>query len=54
MVAGVRVPGYRQNPGLAPDSRTETSPPCAYERLILYAMRGDAMLFTRNDEVEAL
>jgi glucose-6-phosphate 1-dehydrogenase len=26
----------------------------AYERLILDAMRGDATLFTRNDEIEAL
>jgi glucose-6-phosphate 1-dehydrogenase len=26
--------------------------PEAYERLILDAMRGEAMLFTRNDEVE--
>jgi glucose-6-phosphate 1-dehydrogenase len=26
--------------------------PEAYERLILDAMRGDATLFTRNDEVE--
>ncbi|HTW12757.1 MAG TPA: glucose-6-phosphate dehydrogenase, partial [Solirubrobacteraceae bacterium] len=28
--------------------------PEAYERLIMDAMRGDATLFTRNDEVEAL
>jgi glucose-6-phosphate 1-dehydrogenase len=28
--------------------------PEAYERLILDAMRGEATLFTRNDEVEAL
>jgi glucose-6-phosphate 1-dehydrogenase len=28
--------------------------PEAYERLILDAMRGEALLFTRNDEVEAL
>jgi glucose-6-phosphate 1-dehydrogenase len=28
--------------------------PEAYERLILDAMRGDAALFTRNDEIEAL
>jgi glucose-6-phosphate 1-dehydrogenase len=28
--------------------------PEAYERLILDAMLGDATLFTRNDEVEAL
>ncbi len=28
--------------------------PEAYERLILDAMRGEAMLFTRNDEIEAL
>jgi glucose-6-phosphate 1-dehydrogenase len=27
--------------------------PEAYERLILDAMRGDATLFTRNDEVDA-
>jgi len=30
-----------------------TGLPEAYERLILDAMRGDATLFTRNDEVEA-
>ena len=29
------------------------SPPEAYERLLLDAMRGDATLFTRSDEVEA-
>jgi glucose-6-phosphate 1-dehydrogenase len=28
--------------------------PEAYERLILDAMRGDASLFTRNDEVEGM
>src|SRR4029079_16400584 len=28
--------------------------PEAYERLILDAMRGDATLFTRHDEIEAL
>ncbi len=28
--------------------------PEAYERLILDAMRGDATLFTRTDEIEAL
>jgi glucose-6-phosphate 1-dehydrogenase len=28
--------------------------PEAYERLILDAMRGDATLFTRGDEIEAL
>ena len=28
--------------------------PEAYERLIMDAMRGDATLFTRNDEIEAL
>jgi glucose-6-phosphate 1-dehydrogenase len=28
--------------------------PEAYERLIMDAMRGDATLFTRNDEVDAL
>jgi glucose-6-phosphate 1-dehydrogenase len=28
--------------------------PEAYERLILDAMRGDATLFTRNDEIETL
>jgi glucose-6-phosphate 1-dehydrogenase len=27
-------------------------PPEAYERLLLDAMRGDATLFTRNDEIE--
>ena len=30
-----------------------SSAPEAYERLILEAMRGDATLFTRADEVEA-
>ena len=30
-----------------------SSSPEAYERLLLDAMRGDATLFTRNDEVEA-
>jgi glucose-6-phosphate 1-dehydrogenase len=28
--------------------------PESYERLLLDAMRGDATLFTRNDEIEAL
>ncbi len=34
--------------------RSCRSRPEAYERLILDAMRGDATLFTRNDEIEAL
>ena len=36
----------------APSFMSES--PEAYERLILDAMRGDATLFTRNDEIEAL
>ena len=56
---GAKVPGSRM--GIRPvnmEFRYGTSfssqSPEAYERLILDAMRGDPLLFTRNDEVEAL
>jgi glucose-6-phosphate 1-dehydrogenase len=41
---------------LQPDEGTSflSQSPEAYERLILDAMRGDPLLFTRNDEIEAL
>ena len=56
---GAKIPGSRMR--IRPvnmEFRYGTSflseSPEAYERLILDAMRGDATLFTRNDEVEAL
>jgi glucose-6-phosphate 1-dehydrogenase len=56
---GAKIPGARMR--IRPvnmDFRYGTSflseSPEAYERLILDAMRGDATLFTRNDEIEAL
>jgi glucose-6-phosphate 1-dehydrogenase len=56
---GAKIPGTRM--GIRPvnmEFRYGTSflseSPEAYERLILDAMRGDATLFTRNDEIEAL
>ncbi|MEA2210843.1 MAG: glucose-6-phosphate 1-dehydrogenase [Solirubrobacteraceae bacterium] len=56
---GAKIPGPRMR--IRPvnmDFRYGTSflseSPEAYERLILDAMRGDATLFTRNDEIEAL
>jgi glucose-6-phosphate 1-dehydrogenase len=56
---GAKVPGARMT--IRPvnmEFRYGTSflseSPEAYERLILDAMRGDATLFTRNDEIEAL
>ncbi len=56
---GAKIPGTRMR--IRPvnmEFRYGTSflseSPEAYERLILDAMRGDATLFTRNDEVEAL
>jgi glucose-6-phosphate 1-dehydrogenase len=36
------------------DTAFLSQPPESYERLILDAMRGDATLFTRDDEIEAL
>jgi glucose-6-phosphate 1-dehydrogenase len=56
---GAKIPGTRMRirPVLM-EFRYGTSfmseSPEAYERLILDAMRGDATLFTRNDEIEAL
>jgi glucose-6-phosphate 1-dehydrogenase len=56
---GAKIPGSRMR--IRPvnmEYRYGTSflseSPEAYERLILDAMRGDATLFTRNDEIEAL
>jgi glucose-6-phosphate 1-dehydrogenase len=55
---GAKIPGpqMRVHP-VNMEFRYETSfvsqSPEAYERLVLDAMRGDATLFTRNDEVEA-
>jgi glucose-6-phosphate 1-dehydrogenase len=56
---GAKIPGARMR--IRPvnmEFRYGTSflseSPEAYERLILDAMRGDATLFTRNDEIEAL
>jgi glucose-6-phosphate 1-dehydrogenase len=56
---GAKIPGSRMR--IRPvnmEFRYGTSflseSPEAYERLILDAMRGDAALFTRNDEIEAL
>ncbi len=56
---GAKIPGSRMR--IRPvnmEFRYGTSflseSPEAYERLILDAMRGDATLFTRNDEIEAL
>jgi glucose-6-phosphate 1-dehydrogenase len=56
---GAKIPGTRMR--IRPvnmEFRYGTSflseSPEAYERLILDAMRGDATLFTRNDEIEAL
>ncbi len=54
---GAKIPGTRMRIGpvqmefLYGTSFMSQSPE-AYERLILDAMRGEAMLFTRNDEVE--
>jgi len=56
---GSKIPGPRMR--IRPvhmEFRYDTSflsaSPEAYERLVLDAMRGDATLFTRNDEIEAL
>jgi glucose-6-phosphate 1-dehydrogenase len=56
---GAKIPGTRMR--IRPvymEFRYGTSflseSPEAYERLILDAMRGDATLFTRNDEIETL
>ncbi len=55
---GAKIPGTRMkiravNMEFLYGSAFLSQSPEAYERLILDAMRGDATLFTRNDEVEA-
>ncbi len=56
---GAKIPGSRMqirpvNMEFHYGTSFMSESPEAYERLILDAMRGDATLFTRNDEVEAL
>ena len=56
---GAKIPGPRMrirpvNMDFHYGTSFVSQSPEAYERLILDAMRGDATLFTRNDEVEAL
>jgi glucose-6-phosphate 1-dehydrogenase len=56
---GAKIPGTRMrirpvNMEFRYGTSFMSESPEAYERLILDAMRGDATLFTRNDEVEAL
>src|SRR5438445_2521233 len=55
---GAKIPGTRMiirpvNMEFLYDTAFLSQSPEAYERLITDAMRGDATLFTRNDEVEA-
>ncbi len=55
---GAKIPGSRMrirpvNMEFLYGTTFMSQSPEAYERLIMDAMRGDAMLFTRNDEVEA-
>ncbi|MGH8962401.1 MAG: glucose-6-phosphate dehydrogenase, partial [Jatrophihabitantaceae bacterium] len=55
---GAKIPGTRMrirpvNMEFLYDTAFLSQSPEAYERLILDAMRGEATLFTRNDEVEA-
>jgi glucose-6-phosphate 1-dehydrogenase len=55
---GAKVPGTRMrirpvNMEFLYGSAFMSESPEAYERLILDVMRGDATLFTRNDEAEA-
>jgi glucose-6-phosphate 1-dehydrogenase len=55
---GAKIPGSRMrirpvNMEFLYGTAFMSQSPEAYERLILDAMRGDATLFTRNDEVEA-
>ena len=55
---GAKIPGSRMrirpvNMEFLYGTSFLSQSPEAYERLILDAMRGDATLFTRNDEVEA-
>jgi glucose-6-phosphate 1-dehydrogenase len=56
---GAKIPGARMrirpvNMEFHYGTSFMSQSPEAYERLILDAMRGDATLFTRNDEIEAL
>jgi glucose-6-phosphate 1-dehydrogenase len=56
---GAKIPGPRMrirpvNMEFRYGTSFMSESPEAYERLILDAMRGDATLFTRNDEIEAL
>ncbi|MGI8430158.1 MAG: glucose-6-phosphate dehydrogenase [Solirubrobacteraceae bacterium] len=56
---GAKIPGPRMrirpvNMEFRYGTSFMSQSPEAYERLILDAMRGDATLFTRNDEIEAL
>jgi glucose-6-phosphate 1-dehydrogenase len=56
---GAKIPGARMrirpvNMEFRYGTTFMSQSPEAYERLILEAMRGDATLFTRNDEVDAL
>jgi glucose-6-phosphate 1-dehydrogenase len=58
MTIGAKIPGSRMsirsvNMEFLYGTSFMSESPEAYERLILDAMRGDATLFTRNDEVEA-
>ena len=55
---GAKIPGTRMrirpvNMEFLYGTSFMSQSPEAYERLIIDAMRGDATLFTRNDEVEA-
>ena len=55
---GAKIPGTRMairtvNMEFLYGTAFLSQSPEAYERLIIDAMRGDATLFTRNDEVEA-
>ncbi|MGH2927639.1 MAG: glucose-6-phosphate dehydrogenase, partial [Solirubrobacteraceae bacterium] len=59
MSIGAKIPGTRMrirpvNMEFRYGTAFLSESPEAYERLILDAMRGDATLFTRNDEIEAL
>jgi glucose-6-phosphate 1-dehydrogenase len=56
---GAKIPGSRMrirpvNMEFRYGTSFVSQSPEAYERLILDAMRGDPLLFTRNDEIEAL
>ncbi len=58
MSLGAKIPGSKMrirpvNMEFLYGSAFMSQSPEAYERLILDAMRGDATLFTRNDEVDA-